>query len=397
MDCIKYKGKEYKSGDNIIFKIDGIIVRGKLYIKPNDSENWIDAFVCHNNERFDGSYTPNKFDYKYSWSFTIDLRDKDPFDGSDVEIICPDIDVADKENFKITKKLKLYLETQELELVSAFFERGTIFKQYNKIEISDKTGYVKLTDTTKNRFVDIKFGRFLTSLFKEIKNVYDIDLGFVNKDIEKFYNFFVAYQTNTCTEILELKGDEIIEGYKSENYLLPKSSLGGSCMTDKLDNIKLYTLNPNIVSLLVIKTFGKIVGRCFIWNTSQGKVMDKQYTCFDWVNSKFETILKKNNYICQSTLEDYPNCKKIDIQLDNIDVDKYPYIDTFRFLNREKGLLTNAFNENMEHKRTKEEYLAFIQLSRTTGDYIYFDERGREHYNEDEDENEFLEDVVLEE
>ena len=50
----------------------------------------------------------------------------------------------------------------------------------------------------------------------------------------------------------------------------------------------------------------------------------------------------------------------------------------------------------MEYKRTKEEYLDFIQLSRTTGDYIYFDERGREHYNEDEDENEFLEDEVLE-
>ena len=32
MDRIKYKGKKYKSGDNIIFKIDGIIVRGKLYI-----------------------------------------------------------------------------------------------------------------------------------------------------------------------------------------------------------------------------------------------------------------------------------------------------------------------------------------------------------------------------
>ena len=396
MNCIKYKGKEYKTGDAIIFKIDNIIVRGKLYITPSSSKTWINAYVCHNNKKFDGSIASEKFGYTYSWSFTVDLRDRDPFDGSDVQIICPDIDVDDKENFKITKKLKLYLETQELELVAAFFERGTIFKQYNKIEMSEKTGYVKLTNTDKNRFVDIKFGRFLTSLFKEIKDVYGIEFGFVNKDVEKFYNCFVAYQTNTSTEILELKGDDILEAYKEENYLLVKSSLGGSCMSDKLDNIKLYTLNPNVVSLLVIKTFGKIVGRCFIWNTNQGKVMDKQYTCFDWVNSKFDTILKKNNYICQSTLEDYPNCKKIDIQLENIDVDKYPYIDTFRFLNRKKGFLTNAFNEDMEYKRTKEEYLDFIQLSRTTGDYIYFDERGREHYNEDEDENEFLEDEVLE-
>lgn len=402
MDSFKYKEREYKTGDNIIFKIDNVIVRGKLYITPRESyesKNWINAFVCHNNKKFDGSYTSNKFDYKYSWSFTIDLRDINPFDGSDVEIICPDIDVADKENFKVTKKLKLYLETQELELVSSFFERESIFKQYNKIEISEKTGYVKLTDTTKNRFVDIKFGRFLTSLFKEIKDVYDIDLGFNNKDVERFYNFFVAYQTNTHTEVLELKGDEIIEGYKSENYLFSKSSLGGSCMTGKLDNIKLYTLNPNIVSLLVIKTFGKIVGRCFIWNTNQGKVMDKRYTCFDWVNSKFDTILKKNNYICQSSLEDFPTCKKIDIQLDNIDVDKYPYIDTFRFFNKEKGFLTNAINEDMEAKKTIEENLAFIQLTRTTGDYYYYDEKGNQLCSDDIEEivENDTEEIALEE
>lgn len=396
MNCIKYKGKEYKSGDAIIFKIDGSLVRGKLYITPSSSKTWINAYVCHNNKKFDGSYSSEKFGYKYSWSFTIDLRDKDIFEGTDVKIICPDTDVPDKENFKITKKLKIYLETQELELVQSFFERGTIFKQYNKIEMSEKTGYIKLTNTDKNRFVDIKFGRFLTSLFKEIKDVYGIDFGFVNKDVEKFYNCFVAYQTNTSTEILELKGDDILEAYKQENYLLVKSSLGGSCMSDKLDNIKLYTLNPNVVSLLVIKTFGKIVGRCFIWNTSEGKVMDKQYTCFDWVNSKFDTILKENNYICQSTLESYPTCKKIDIQLENIDVDKYPYIDTFRFLNKEKGLLTNAFNDDMEYKRTPEEYKSFIQLSRTTGDYIYFDERGREHYKDDEDDVDDFDDEVLE-
>jgi hypothetical protein len=50
----------------------------------------------------------------------------------------------------------------------------------------------------------------------------------------------------------------------------------------------------------------------------------------------------------------------------------------------------------MEYKRTKEEYLAFIQLSRTTGDYIYFDERGREHYNDDEDDINDFDDEVLE-
>ena len=107
MDCIKYKGKEYKTGDAIIFKIDDIIVRGKLYIAPSSSKAWINVYVCHNNKKFDGSCSPDMLGYEYSWSFSINLRDKDPFEGTDVKIICPDTDVVDKENFKITKKTKI--------------------------------------------------------------------------------------------------------------------------------------------------------------------------------------------------------------------------------------------------------------------------------------------------
>lgn len=365
MGLIKYKGREYKTGDSVIFTIKDVIVRGKLYLEPkrHSSQNTINAFVCHNSKKFNGSHSPNKLGYQYSWTFSFD--ETYPFKDSDVNIICPDINDARKEKVFISKKLKLYFESQDLELISQLFKIGPIFKQYNKIEISEKTGYLKLTDKIKDRSVDIKFGRFLTTFIKEVKDSYGIELGIVNKDVEKFYNFFVAYQTNTHTEILELKGDEILEGYKIENYLFEKSSLGGSCMNNKLENLKLYTVNPEMVSLLVIKTFGKIAGRCFIWNTNEGKVMDKRYTCADWVNSKFETILKKNKYICYSSLED----KEIDIQLDNTDLDKYPYLDTFKYLNKEKGFITNSI-------KTIEENKEFLELSRTDGLHYYFDENG---------------------
>jgi hypothetical protein len=370
MECIKYKGKKYKTGDSVIFKINNNIVRGKLYIEYS-SEKYSTAYICHNNDNFDGSGSPNKLGHKYSWRFTVYNTRENIFEGSDVEIIYQDIDTASKENIKVSKKLQKCLEIQEIQFIHYFFERETIFKQYNKIKISDKTGYVKLTDTTKNRSMDIKFGRFLTSLLKQVKDLHNIDIVFTNKDVEKFYNFFTSYQNNTHIEVLELKGDDIVEGYKSENYLFKKSSLGESCMNDKLENIKLYTLNPNVVSLLVIKLLGKIVGRCLIWNTNKGKVMDKRYTCFDWVNSKFETILKENNYICQSSLEN----KKIDIQLDNISVYKYPYVDTFKLFNLENALLTNNYNEN-KVKETYEQRLEFIKLTTTTGDYYYYNKEG---------------------
>lgn len=390
MNYISYKGVEYKSGDSIIFRInDGLINRGKLFIKPKgkyDTDYYINAYVCHNNPDNDGSILPDKLGYEYSCAFSIDNREQNPFEYSDVKIICHDIDVEDKENVEMSSELKIYLETQELESVESFFERGTIFEKYNKIELSEKTGYVKLTNTTTKRFVDIKFGRFLTTLFKEIKESY-IELEYQNKDIERFYNCFVAYQTNTSTEILELKGDEILEGYKLENYLLEKSSLGGSCMTDKLDNIKLYTLNPNIISLLVIKLYGKIAGRCLIWNTEQGKVMDKRYTCFDWIDSKFDNILKERGYTCYSSLEEYPNCKKVDIVLDNVDVDMWPYVDTFKFFDKENTIITNNIHENMEDKNTDDENSRFIQLTRTEGNYYYFDNKGDLTCSEDLDDD----------
>jgi hypothetical protein len=366
MNSIKYKNKEYKTGESIIFNINDSIIRGKLNISKDsiESSSYLSAHVCHNNNSYDGSQSNEMFGYKYSWSFSICKTDTDVFSGSDVRIISHDIIGEDKENYEISDEISHFLSTQELEVVSLFFERDSIFPKYNKIEISEKSGYVKLIDTIKNRFVDIKFGRFLTTLNKEIEI-----LRYTNKDIEKFYNNFLAYQKNAYIEVVELKGKDLLEAYKLENYLHAKSSLAGSCMTDKTDILKLYTSNPEIISLLAIKTFGKIAGRCLIWNTSEGKIMDKRYTCSDWVNSKFDKIMKEDGYICNSTLDNYPICKKINIQLDNYDLEKYPYLDTFKFFDKNTGLITNALNEDLSLDRTKEDREIFIQLTTTNGEY----------------------------
>ena len=226
MNSFTYKNIEYKSGDSLIFKINGTIVRGKLNVRERtETETWINAYVCHNNKSFDGSYLDDKFDYNYSWSFSFDLNDEDPFSGSDVIILCHDIESNEKENFEVSDEFENFLVTKELEVVSVLLERDCVFKQYNKFEISEKKGYVRLIDTDKNRFVDIKFGRFLNTLFTTFKEAFKLDLNYNNRDIENFYNSFVSFQNDSCIEIIELKGDEIIEAYKSENYLYKKSTL----------------------------------------------------------------------------------------------------------------------------------------------------------------------------
>jgi hypothetical protein len=47
---------------------------------------------------------------------------------------------------------------------------------------------------------------------------------------------------------------------------------------ERPSDFDIYTDNPEIVSMLVIKTYGKIAGRCLIWTTECGKSTDKRYT-----------------------------------------------------------------------------------------------------------------------
>ena len=55
-------------------------------------------------------------------------------------------------------------------------------------------------------------------------------------------------------------------------------------------------------------------------------------------DSELEAIIEKeqkeNKYLSESKLEEYPNCTKIDIKLDDTNFDKYPYLDTFRLFSR---------------------------------------------------------------
>ncbi len=147
------------------------------------------------------------------------------------------------------------------------------------------------------------------------------------------------------------------EGYKTENYLMIKSTLGGSCMNNK-KYLSLYTHNPDSVSLLVVKIYDKIIGRCLLWKTSKGILMDKRYTLFDWVDKKFDEILKERNYISYSDLY-YKECV-VKIPLVYSNIESYPYLDTFRYLNTNESFLTNSIGLNKKD---------FILLTETDGGF----------------------------
>jgi hypothetical protein len=315
-----YRGIEYKSGSRVITKINGIRVEGKI------QQEYEFYYICHNNMEFLGRSAENKLGYDYSWAF------KQNYDGTitdGVDIIGMNGIEHLKEDFEISDKLIRFFSDKRIDTLS--LEDKRMFSDYNQFDVSENKGMIKLINSKKNRSTDLKFGRFLNSFYKQYTDTFEIESSFDNKLVEKIHNDYVSFQTGDHIKIDFLKGEQILEGYKRDNYQISKSSLGGSCMTDKLDQLELYTKNPDKVEMLSIKMFDKIVGRCLVWKTNCGKkIMDKPYVCDEWVFSKFDEIKEKEGYLSFNDV--VIDEMKLFIDLDITNIKKWPYLDTFMYL-----------------------------------------------------------------
>lgn len=351
---LKYRNSSYRSGDPLIVKIRENIVFGKLFISEYSDNRY---YICHNSMDFVGDRSPNLQGYEYSWTFTSkglnELSDE-------VVIISASNNTVAKLDYNIDIKLIDFFKSQKLGQEIFFLELDDIFTGYNNIEISDTKGMLKLTNTTTKRFVEIKIGRFINSLVKQINEKHNYNSILDNKQIESISNNFLSFQNDDYIKVETLNGESILEGYKTDNYLDRKSTLGGSCMNNMCHFLKIYTDNPESVSMIVIKTFDKIVGRCLVWNTTCGKkLMDKRYTYADWVNVKFDEIREANNYL------NFDEQKKLIVKVNKgtvNDIELYPYMDTFRMLNKGDETLSNIIKGD-ENRRD------FMVLSRTDGSY----------------------------
>ena len=316
-----YKGIQYKPGSRVIANIDGCQIEGKI---QHEAPYY---YICHNEPEKSGNQAYDRLGYSYSWAF------KQEGDGTltDGVVILGLNGVENlKDKFEISQKLLTFFQSKCIDILS--IEDKRMFPDYNKFDISETKGMIKLVDSTKNRSTDLKFGRFLNSFSKQYKDTFKMESLFDNKKVEKTHNDYVSYQTGDHIKVEYLTGKQILEGYKRENYQASKSSLGGSCMTDKLSYLDLYTKNPDKVSMVAIKVFDKFVGRCLVWTTNCGqKIMDKPYICDEWVLSKFDEIREKEGYLSFNDVITNSSMKLF-IDLDTTDIDEWPYLDTFMYL-----------------------------------------------------------------
>lgn len=229
-------------------------------------------------------------------------------------------------------------------------------------------------DHSKDPFGDgvgrqtIKIGRFVKKFLSE--NAFD-EFNIKDSDIEKFVNFYKSYFNYDPTKLKIVEGDEIKKYYLEDNYFEPSGlkygSLWNSCMRQKERNkfMNLYALN-DVKMLVLFSDDEKVRARALLWDNVKEfktdnvyKFMDRIYYVYDhdvdvfkkWANengyfSKWEQNAKSELFIdVDGNLER----KHLYVLLENHNMSWYPYLDTFKFYNVNKGRFSNSQNWNYNY------------------------------------------------
>lgn len=245
-------------------------------------------------------------------------------------------------------------------------EQGNFIKVENKDTLSfiPKTKLhlaVDGFDNVKYR-VPLKIGRFISKFFrKEAKIVFCIQ----DVDVEIFVNLFKSYFDRDTSNFKVISGPEILHWYLENNYFTPNGfkhgTLWNSCMRYSYKNsfMKFYSENPNQVKMLInVDENGKLRTRALLWDDVQDeqgnsyKVMDRIYSVYDYEVSSFKQWASDHGYIYKK--EQSAKSERLFVTkngLENLDLKiklgkwqntMYPYIDTFKFLNYRRGIISNS-------------------------------------------------------
>lgn len=335
------------------------IVSNNIKFKTGDKINLINI---GNNEIFKAEIGESKIYSNYnSWVFDtnpfycsleeekIEKKNKYEADYNDLKDSFVILHESDIQGYSIDKEehLKNFIWAKFRDLYKYICFRSKLLEKYDSITRSKEQGYVTLHSSERNKKLEIKLGRLIRKLsveYNEIitKNEKNLS-GLEIKDslIEELHNSWMAHhESNIEFEIL--KGNDILKGYTRDNYISGNGgSLSSSCMTDKHNYLKIYTENPEQISLIVFKFKGydKIIGRALLWKADDGKLYhDRIYYAEDWYEKSFMNKCEELGY---EPIYNLSNTKHVTIKLDKTEFDSYPYVDTFYFISLEKNMLKN--------------------------------------------------------
>ena len=228
--------------------------------------------------------------------------------------------------------------------------------------------------TSSRRYI-AKPGAFISKLFNDIPA----------KEVEKFSNLFRSQAAKAPFRFEVVKGNRIKDFYYYENYhSSERGSLGVSCMKHEhcQKYFDLYTENEENVSMLTMfNDKNRLIGRALLWDFESNKIMDRIYTYNDeelsfyfkqWATEHGYYYKSEQNWFNTMFFEQIGTGKKefkLEMKLPNIKQHYYPYMDTFKFIDLDKGVLYNYLPEDTSSLRT----LTSSDGSKHPSDYLVFD------------------------
>jgi hypothetical protein len=198
---------------------------------------------------------------------------------------------------------------------------------------------------SSSRRFHVKPGAFISKLFKDISP----------KEVENFSQLFRNVQTKITSTFKVVSGSDILDYYHYESYLSESGSLGSSCMKydSCQDYLNLYVNNSDKISMLImVDNNSKLIGRALLWSNDDVKIMDRIYTIDDesyqyhfkkWADDNGYWYKKEQKWNNTLFFESKGKTiyKEISFELKSFKFGYYPYMDTFKFLNTNDGVISN--------------------------------------------------------
>lgn len=190
------------------------------------------------------------------------------------------------------------------------------------------------------------------------------------KDLDLFTSLFKAAVAPKEYEFQIVQGEDIKKYYHQNSYNRNKyGTLSNSCM--KHDHCKyffsIYTENPEVCQMLImLDSESTLLGRALLWNAvnvetgTEVKVMDRIYCMEDEKNIHyFKEWADENGYITRKN-QKWADClrfqshgkdlvAKISIQINKKDYNYFPYVDTFKFWDSNKSIISNFIPQDTKY------------------------------------------------
>lgn len=236
------------------------------------------------------------------------------------------------------------LSTSKINYITNRYDEFLSYMPAKKIQEFNEDGSWKEKNRQKGKPAKIIKQLFTEELLELVED----------SDFEIFSNLYKSINEKQG-RFLIVKGQGIKDWYLEDRYKEGQGTLNNSCMRYKLcnDYFGIYTENSDVVSMLIlIDENDKLLGRAILWNVPGGvKIMDRVYglesTLEKFISWAFDNdyyIKSKNNNSTSSYFINKINdiIDDVKIYMNNLQMEKYPYLDTFSYMDANKTFLTNG-------------------------------------------------------